>query len=76
MARLYKIIEARNEFDSYALEELESKINRAAKDGYRLEEESIQVFHEDRGPTQTPLCLAIAVMFKKEKAPKKLKNPG
>lgn len=65
MSKIYKIIHAASEHDSHAFEEFESKINYAAKDGYRLELESLKVFREERGDNLMPLCRLVAVMTKK-----------
>ena len=70
MAIQYKIIEANSDYSPYVFDNLESAINRAAKEGYKLKERSIQVFREDRSPNQTALCRAIAVMTKEEKREK------
>lgn len=67
---LYKIIEANSPYNSHVFEELEYKINEAARDGYRLKERSIQVFREERGPNEMAICRVVAVMVKKAKEKK------
>lgn len=71
---LYKVLEASSPYDSHAFEEIESKINVAAKDGYRLKANSIQVFYEDRGPSQMTVCRVVATMSKKDTKKKSRKK--
>ncbi len=71
----YKVFEASNEIPSYAFEEIEAKINRAAKVGFRLD--NVELTCEDRGDSQTRLYYVVAVMSmtgKKNKHGKKSKK--
>ena len=61
---MYKVLHACNQYDSYAIEELENRINQAARDGYKLVVDSSKISREDRGQYQVALYHATAVMIK------------
>ena len=64
MSKNYRILKASNQYPSFVIEELESQANDAAREGYRLNVQSIRLFWEDRGPNEVTICHAVAVMEK------------
>ena len=80
MSRIYKLIEAESKLGAeHTIEALEVKINEVARDGYKLDVESIKITREDCDSSQSPIIRATAVMSKKEaskkKVPKKEEKP-
>lgn len=57
----YKIIEVTNQYSNYAFEEIEEQVNRAAKQGFRLDR-PLQLIFEDGDSHQVRLYHVIAVM--------------
>ncbi len=72
MSVCYKVLEACNLFSAYAFEEIESKINAAARDGFRLNR-PLQFLTEDKGPNEQAVYRVVAVMTRKENGTKPFK---
>ncbi|MBQ3293776.1 hypothetical protein IJG96_01425 [Candidatus Saccharibacteria bacterium] len=61
----YRILEATNQYSSYAFEDIENQINCAAKQGYRLDR-PLQLIFEDGDVHQVRIYHVIAVLTKDE----------
>jgi len=69
MSKIYKVLMASNEIPSYAFEEIESKINCAARDGFKPMC-PIELYAEDRGDNAPTFYYVVVTVCKKEKKQK------